>query len=727
MYRAFARLLTTSLVLALGAGLGVLFTPSSASANVPPVLTVPGSQTVNEGASLVFTVSATDADGQPLVLRASGVPAGATFRDFHDNTGSFSWTPSFTQAGTYGVTFIADDTFGGADAKGVAIYVVNVNQAPVLDPIGDRLVERGTSMNIFITGFDPDGDPVRFSQTGLPAWGSFTDYLDGSASLGLAPPANMTPGSTSMTVTLSDGNLTASETFTITVYSTSSMYPPVLNPIGDQTVAEGGTSNVSVSASDADADTLTWTVALPSFASFTPTGSAPGSATGTLSLAPGYCASGSYSASIAVSDGSFSTRETFVVTVSDVDRLPAWAPPPGGYVLGLNEGTAAELLVQASDPDQECGTAAPALFYLGSGTPNPLTVTFTDQGSGSGLLHVDAGFNAAGSYTLSIRARDAMNPAVSTDVSVSVTVSGVDRAPVANAGGPYSGFVGTRIAMSASGSSDPDGDALTFAWAFGDGGVGSGVETTHAYAAGGHFLVGLTANDGTLSATDTTGADVSNVFLSRAFMGHTPLRLKTGKPHEDVHLEPVLRSFELSAVDLSSLKLSAPEGMGAVAFIVPETGRITVGEDTDRNGVAEIGMDFAKDDLRSLFSNMDNAAQTYMVLSANLVGGGSVRATIGLPVEPERRLVARMMPNPLNPETTIRVNMETPDRLSIRLYDITGRLVRTVLAGADMPAGVHDFRFDGRGSNGQALPSGRYFYRAETASERTAGSLTIMK
>ena len=62
MYRAFARLLTTSLVLALGAGLGVLFTPSSASANVPPVLTVPGSQTANEGASLVFTVSATDAD-----------------------------------------------------------------------------------------------------------------------------------------------------------------------------------------------------------------------------------------------------------------------------------------------------------------------------------------------------------------------------------------------------------------------------------------------------------------------------------------------------------------------------------------------------------------------------------------------------------------------------------------------------------------------------------------
>ena len=121
MHRAMVRLLRASLALALGVGVGVFAAPSPslASPAAAPVLTVPGAQTVNEGASIVFVVSATDADGQPLFFRASGLPSGATFRDLHDNTGSFSWTPDFTQAGTYGPTFIVDDTFGGVDSKGV--------------------------------------------------------------------------------------------------------------------------------------------------------------------------------------------------------------------------------------------------------------------------------------------------------------------------------------------------------------------------------------------------------------------------------------------------------------------------------------------------------------------------------------------------------------------------------------------------------------------------------
>ena len=118
---------------------------------------------IREGASLVFVVSATDADGQPLFFRASGLPSGSTFRDLYDNTASFSWTPGYTQAGSYGPTFIVDDTFGGVDAKAVSITVTNVNQAPVLDPIGDRSVERGTSLSIFVTGADPDGDAVSFT------------------------------------------------------------------------------------------------------------------------------------------------------------------------------------------------------------------------------------------------------------------------------------------------------------------------------------------------------------------------------------------------------------------------------------------------------------------------------------------------------------------------------------------------------------------------------------
>ncbi len=729
MHRALVRLLKTSLALVLCVGVGVLMTPSPslASPAAAPVLTVPGAQTVGEGVSLVFVVSATDADGQPLFFRASGLPSGATFRDLHDNTGSFSWTPDFTQAGTYGPTFIVDDTFGGVDAKGVPITVTNVNQAPVLDPIGDREVERGSSMSIFLSGMDPDGDAVNYSTANLPSYASFTDYGDGGASLGLAPPADMVPGTTSMTVSLSDGSLTSSETFSITVYALGSQFPPVLSAIGDQTVAEGATSNVSVSATDADQDPMTWSISLPGFASFTTTSSTAGSASGTMTLAPTYCASGTYSASIGVSDGSMSDNESFVITVSDMNRAPAWTVPQGGYAMTLSEGGSANLTVHASDPDQGCGTAAPTLWYTGTGAPTSLTVSLTDLGAGDGTLHVAGSFDAAGSYTLQLTAKDALDPALATNVSVGVTVTSTDRAPVASAGGPYSGLLAQPLTMSASGSSDPDGDALTYAWSYGDGGVGAGAEVSHTYAATGRYNVVVNASDGSLADADTTTADVRNGFLARAFTDHSTIRLKTGKPSNSVFLEPVGGSFEVGSVDVSSLKLYGPDGLGTVPFITPIPGSVTVGLDSDRNHVAEVAMDFSKDDLRLLFANLDKDMQATMVVTADLFGGGSVRATLGWDVQPERKLVARVQPNPMNPQATIRVNLESSERLSIRLYDLAGRLVRTVLETVDTPAGVHDYIFDGRGTDGRTLPTGQYFYRAETPTARTGGTLIILK
>lgn len=59
------------------------------------------------------------------------------------------------------------------------------------------------------------------------------------------------------------------------------------------------------------------------------------------------------------------------------------------------------------------------------------------------------------------------------------------------------------ITFDASGSTDGDGDTLTYSWDFGDGAVGSGVSTTHSYSSGGTFTVTLSANDGYHSGTDT--------------------------------------------------------------------------------------------------------------------------------------------------------------------------------------------------------------------------------
>ncbi len=68
----------------------------------PPVFAALAAQTIEEGKTLTFTVSATDPDGDSLVYRLDSPPAGAQFDSL---TGAFSWKPDFDQQGNYTLTF----------------------------------------------------------------------------------------------------------------------------------------------------------------------------------------------------------------------------------------------------------------------------------------------------------------------------------------------------------------------------------------------------------------------------------------------------------------------------------------------------------------------------------------------------------------------------------------------------------------------------------------------
>lgn len=67
--------------------------------------------------------------------------------------------------------------------------------------------------------------------------------------------------------------------------------------------------------------------------------------------------------------------------------------------------------------------------------------------------------------------------------------------PVARTDGPYQAIMGTGIPMSAASSSDPDGDALTFRWSFGDGSEAIGANVSHTYSIAGNYAVQLIARD----------------------------------------------------------------------------------------------------------------------------------------------------------------------------------------------------------------------------------------
>lgn len=76
--------------------------PVSININRAPILSPIDNKTVDENKPLSFTLGGSDRDGDTLTYIATGLPAGATL---DQNTGLFSWTPTFNQAGTYQITF----------------------------------------------------------------------------------------------------------------------------------------------------------------------------------------------------------------------------------------------------------------------------------------------------------------------------------------------------------------------------------------------------------------------------------------------------------------------------------------------------------------------------------------------------------------------------------------------------------------------------------------------
>lgn len=83
-------------------------------------------------------------------------------------------------------------------------------------------------------------------------------------------------------------------------------------------------------------------------------------------------------------------------------------------------------------------------------------------------------------------------------------------------------------------------------------------------------------------------------------------------------------------------------------------------------------------------------------------------------------------PNPFNPATMISFSNPADGRVSVRVFDVKGRAVRTLLEGFSQ-AGEHLLRFDGRREDGTQLASGVYLVRLEGAGGVSARAITLAK
>jgi hypothetical protein len=88
--------------------------------------------------------------------------------------------------------------------------------------------------------------------------------------------------------------------------------------------------------------------------------------------------------------------------------------------------------------------------------------------------------------------------------------------------------------------------------------------------------------------------------------------------------------------------------------------------------------------------------------------------------------LAQNYPNPFNPATTIEYHLASRGAVSIRIYDVTGRLVRTLARGMK-DAGRHEVVWRGRNDAGVTVASGIYFYEMKAAGFTATRKMVVLR
>lgn len=119
----------------------------------------------------------------------------------------------------------------------------------------------------------------------------------------------------------------------------------------------------------------------------------------------------------------------------------------------------------------------------------------------------------------------------------------------------------------------------------------------------------------------------------------------------------------------------------------------------------------------ALYHGGDNQAQ-YPALTSTAVEEG-------VPSPLAIRLTVRSFPNPARGAARFRALAGAGDEIRVRLYSVTGRLVREWRKTGAGSSGV-EWSWDALDASGRAAPPGLYFYRAEAGNQRAQGRLVLL-
>jgi RHS repeat-associated protein len=468
-----------------------------AATNRPPTARAGSDQTVGVGDLVRLDGSASsDPDGDPLTYEWTLAQRPAGSNATLSNPSAVQ--PGFVADvhGTYVTRLVVND--GAVDSGPDEVVVSTTNSAPVAAAGPDQSVAVGDLVTLDGSGSsDTDGDTLRYNWTLVSVPAGSAAALSNPTAVHPAFVADK-PGSYVTRLVVNDGQVdSAPDTVSVTTLNS----PPVANAGPDQTTRVGATVTLDGSGShDVDGNELTYRWALISV----PAGSMA-SLSNPSQVAPTFTIDepGTYVAQLIVNDGTVdSTPDTGSITTVNSPPVANAGPDQSVFV-----GTMVTL--DGSDSQDVDGDTLSFIWSFVS-VPAGSTAALSDPSAVGPQFTVDV----PGEYIAQLTVNDG-----TTDSTDTVVIGTQNSAPVASAGPDQTALVGDMVTLNGSGSSDADGDALTFEWSFVSRPAGSAaslsdpgaVQPTFEVDRFGSYVLQLIVNDGTAdSAADTVTITTEN-------------------------------------------------------------------------------------------------------------------------------------------------------------------------------------------------------------------------
>ena len=414
--------------------------------------------------TLTYTLGGTDADSFRIVPTSGQLQTKAAL-DYETKT-------------SYAVSVSVSDGNGGSDSITVTISVTdaNENRAPVFSD-GARAIRTiaentaaGVNIGAPVAATDADNDVLTYDKGGLDGT-AFSIDTDTGQLRTKAPLDYETKNVYTLAVFVNDGNggrLAISVTVNVTdVDETSTNNAPIFTdgtsttrPVAENT-ASGRNIGTAVAATDADADTLTYTLGGTDAASFRINRTSGQLRT---SAALDYETKSSYAVSISVSDTNGGSDSIAVaISVTDVNEAPNFPTERATRTVAENtaSGQAFGDPFQATDPD----TGDTLTYSLHRGDAGVFRI---NPNTGQLRTHAALDFETKKVYNnLAIRATDSEGNFDAVFVTINVTDVAENRAPVFSDGTSTTRTIaentaaGTNIGTAVA-ATDADNDTLTY-------------------------------------------------------------------------------------------------------------------------------------------------------------------------------------------------------------------------------------------------------------------------